>query len=92
MQLNTSDDAVLLETAEAEVFISDSDGKWFDFSENYIASYNFLFAVLEVGFGEDMFLMVLEGNNVTVCASFRNMYLDRNVEIQFTLQSITASG
>lgn len=37
-------------------------------------------------------MMVLEGNNLTMCASFRDTPLDRDVPMQFSLQPVTALG
>ena len=48
--------------------------------------------MLEVGFDEGQLLMVLEGDNLTTSVSFGNTTLDRNVSIQFILQSETATG
>lgn len=49
-------------------------------------------AVLEIVIDEGQLLMVLEGDNLTACVSFSNTSLDRNVSIQFFLQSDTATG
>ena len=94
MHLNTSDDVVVLNVTEAEILLTDSDGSLhIELLLSMLATiYNLLsVTVVMVGF-EDDFRTILEGNNLTTCASFRNVSLDRDVPIQFNLQSITATS